>query len=119
SVCCCFTAARSFFFSSRRRHTRFSRDWSSDVCSSDLTSPYGHFSLAVQKVAFAYERLPDSNSPPPALLFSSVAVWAGLPNCPRRSEERRVGKESTARCKTRQEKKDIQLNLTDLLTNAL
>src|SRR5690606_41013513 len=29
----------SFFFSSRRRHTRFSRDWSSDVCSSDLTPP--------------------------------------------------------------------------------
>src|SRR5690606_40368812 len=27
----------TFFFSSRRRHTRFSRDWSSDVCSSDLT----------------------------------------------------------------------------------
>src|SRR5690606_12193387 len=27
-----------FFFSSRRRHTRFSRDWSSDVCSSDLDS---------------------------------------------------------------------------------
>src|SRR5690606_25706240 len=27
-----------FFFSSRRRHTRFSRDWSSDVCSSDLIS---------------------------------------------------------------------------------
>src|SRR2546422_6530023 len=26
----------SFFFSSRRRHTRCSRDWSSDVCSSDL-----------------------------------------------------------------------------------
>src|SRR5256884_900534 len=30
-VCVCF-----FFFSSRRRHTRCSRDWSSDVCSSDL-----------------------------------------------------------------------------------
>src|SRR5690606_40577680 len=29
-----------FFFSSRRRHTRFSRDWSSDVCSSDLV-PHG------------------------------------------------------------------------------
>src|SRR2546421_5192308 len=28
-----------FFFSSRRRHTRSDRDWSSDVCSSDL-SPY-------------------------------------------------------------------------------
>src|SRR5690606_40683465 len=27
-----------FFFSSRRRHTRFSRDWSSDVCSSDLVA---------------------------------------------------------------------------------
>src|SRR5699024_11392753 len=26
----------SFFFSSRRRHTRSKRDWSSDVCSSDL-----------------------------------------------------------------------------------
>src|SRR5690606_40037555 len=32
-----------FFFSSRRRHTRFSRDWSSDVCSSDLK-------LAVKKI---------------------------------------------------------------------
>src|SRR2546427_13179198 len=30
-----------FFFSSRRRHTRFDCDWSSDVCSSDLTSPGG------------------------------------------------------------------------------
>src|SRR5690606_41112105 len=28
----------TFFFSSRRRHTRFSRDWSSDVCSSDLST---------------------------------------------------------------------------------
>src|SRR2546422_4696811 len=28
-----------FFFSSRRRHTRCSRDWSSDVCSSDLVPP--------------------------------------------------------------------------------
>src|SRR5256886_9652254 len=30
-----------FFFSSRRRHTRFDCDWSSDVCSSDLSAvPY-------------------------------------------------------------------------------
>src|SRR5437870_11297889 len=29
-----------FFFSSRRRHTRWPRDWSSDVCSSDLLSSY-------------------------------------------------------------------------------
>src|SRR5258707_11357836 len=30
-----------FFFSSRRRHTRYWRDWSSDVCSSDLTTTAG------------------------------------------------------------------------------
>src|SRR5690606_40317548 len=36
-----------FFFSSRRRHTRFSRDWSSDVCSSDLIGHAIHFDLAV------------------------------------------------------------------------
>src|SRR5216684_5579849 len=29
-----------FFFSSRRRHTRCSRDWSSDVCSSDLETGF-------------------------------------------------------------------------------
>src|SRR2546422_8224553 len=34
TVCCCVMLF--FFFSSRRRHTRCSRDWSSDVCSSDL-----------------------------------------------------------------------------------
>src|SRR5438445_11632666 len=37
-----------FFFSSRRRHTRYWRDWSSDVCSSDLT-----FSDAGAKWGFA------------------------------------------------------------------
>src|SRR6266542_1463053 len=31
-----------FFFSSRRRHTRCYRDWSSDVCSSDLKPSYVH-----------------------------------------------------------------------------
>src|SRR5690348_17453060 len=33
-VCLCFFCF--FFFSSRRRHTRWTGDWSSDVCSSDL-----------------------------------------------------------------------------------
>src|SRR5690606_10056272 len=33
---CIYALCFYFFFSSRRRHTRFSRDWSSDVCSSDL-----------------------------------------------------------------------------------
>src|SRR5690625_4247924 len=31
----------AFFSSSRRRHTRWPRDWSSDVCSSDLIGPWG------------------------------------------------------------------------------
>src|SRR5690606_39790765 len=35
------------FFSSRRRHTRFSRDWSSDVCSSDLAVMFGHKQMQV------------------------------------------------------------------------
>src|SRR3712207_6397820 len=34
-----------FFFSSRRRHTRYWRDWSSDVCSSDLERPDSIFDL--------------------------------------------------------------------------
>src|SRR2546422_2185179 len=33
---CMYDSIYFFFFSSRRRHTRCSRDWSSDVCSSDL-----------------------------------------------------------------------------------
>src|SRR5699024_11624113 len=35
-MCCICWRAMGFFFSSRRRHTRSKRDWSSDVCSSDL-----------------------------------------------------------------------------------
>src|SRR3989449_9017821 len=37
-----------FFFSSRRRHTRCSRDWSSDVCSSDLSPENQTLILAPQ-----------------------------------------------------------------------
>src|SRR5207249_6542036 len=37
------------FFSSRRRHTRSKRDWSSDVCSSDL-----HFASTAKRVIFLY-----------------------------------------------------------------
>src|SRR3712207_8628154 len=44
-----------FFFSSRRRHTRYWRYWSSDVCSSDL---YGLPVLGMLlKISFAYGRL--------------------------------------------------------------
>src|SRR5690606_40276052 len=44
-LCACCMLVNHFFFSSRRRHTRFSRDWSSDVCSSDLTRGYGKYAL--------------------------------------------------------------------------
>src|SRR5690625_3821098 len=42
-----------FFFSSRRRHTRWPRDWSSDVCSSDLVWIAGGISALVASVIVA------------------------------------------------------------------
>src|SRR5207249_7460924 len=39
-----------FFFSSRRRHTRSKRDWSSDVCSSDLDLDLDRGAEAVERV---------------------------------------------------------------------
>src|SRR6267154_1699729 len=51
--------AALFFLSSRRRHTRWTGDWSSDVCSSDLAvfhaigAPAGHQTAAVGSVAQA------------------------------------------------------------------
>src|SRR6266699_4895840 len=49
-----------FFFSSRRRHTRCGRDWSSDVCSSDLgaalmLSLWALFLLSATVIAWALE----------------------------------------------------------------
>src|SRR5690606_40825437 len=92
-----------FFFSSRRRHTRFSRDWSSDVCSSDLES-YNLF--AVSGILFNHE------SPRRGLEFVTRKVTDGVAKIKLglarelrlgnldahrdwgfRSEERRVGKE--------------------------
>src|SRR2546422_5443274 len=89
-----------FFFSSRRRHTRCSRDWSSDVCSSDLF-PFVVpiiFALTVGSApAFGCKCAP----PPPALKTArelaewnakgAEAIFEG------RSEERRVGKECRSR----------------------
>src|SRR3712207_7255982 len=40
-----------FFFSSRRRHTRYWRDWSSDVCSSDLVHIGGHIAFEIEQIA--------------------------------------------------------------------
>src|SRR5204863_3843860 len=68
-----------FFFSSRRRHTRSLRDWSSDVCSSDLPI------RGLQQDLDGIERIGDADRLVP--LLERVA----------RSEERRVGKECRSR----------------------
>src|SRR5215813_9008556 len=70
-----------FFFSSRRRHTRCGRDWSSDVCSSDLSGLSGSSARldGVRGTGTKKYR-------PPAITV-----------LPLRSEERRVGKECRSR----------------------
>src|SRR5205809_7282187 len=77
-----------FFFSSRRRHTRCSRDWSSDVCSSDLS-----FTQSCD----SSRHLADI----PASVVEESQDWVkdvrpGNDASPR-SEERRVGKECRSR----------------------
>src|SRR5699024_12057187 len=93
----------AFFYSSRRRHTRSKRDWSSDVCSSDLiigtnsTAYTGSdllvFTLsciAVSWIAFvilvSFGRILGSIDNNGKIIFYINKVSA-------RSEERRVGKE--------------------------
>src|SRR5207302_6925473 len=90
-----------FFFSSRRRHTRFSRDWSSDVCSSDLGAALALTRQAgVQYAPFNVQ----INSISPGTTMTGLqrdvteaqrAVFKTLTPIDRfaRSEERRVGKE--------------------------
>src|SRR5207253_3697111 len=91
-----------FFFSSRRRHTRWPRDWSSDVCSSDLTqldskavteSPSRDSSLDI----FSDNRI--FRAPLPGIAAGSIVeeliTWKDrnpLFDTGTRSEERRVGK---------------------------
>src|SRR6266581_8841490 len=41
-----------FFFSSRRRHTRWTGDWSSDVCSSDLPREAQYFEMFAQRAIY-------------------------------------------------------------------
>src|SRR5438046_10701224 len=48
-----------FFFSSRRRHTRLVSDWSSDVCSSDLSELLPYFQKVVDKVTFVRSMTTD------------------------------------------------------------
>src|SRR6516225_12181832 len=71
---------RTFFFSSRRRHTRLTCDWRSDVCSSDLA--------AEAEIRQKRWRGPLHGVP---LALKDLFDTAG------RSEERRVGKECRCR----------------------
>src|SRR6266436_1691768 len=73
-----------FFFSSRRRHTRCSRDWSSDVCSSDLPGGGGAALLLARAAA------PEQASRVGDQTGGRVFLFL-------RSEERRVGKECRSR----------------------
>src|SRR5947209_11958977 len=79
-----------FFFSSRRRHTRYWRDWSSDVCSSDLElDPHGvglPYAMGV-KLAF-----PEAEV---ACVTGESSLQMYIQEL--RSEERRVGKECRSR----------------------
>src|SRR5690606_39335121 len=92
-----------FFFSSRRRHTRFSRDWSSDVCSSDLRATpdnagdYHYRRLVAMRAAsaLAYNRNRNGEdiTPVSAIAIASYETGIDFELLVMRSEERRVGKE--------------------------
>src|SRR5947209_14114286 len=74
-----------FFFSSRRRHTRYWRDWSSDVCSSDLARRCAR-ARATRRDS-ARPRVPGpARSAPKGIRGSAEEA------CRVRSEERREGK---------------------------
>src|SRR5207249_8762183 len=87
-----------FFFSSRRRHTRSKRDWSSDVCSSDLSCGSVD-STGLYKAPAAVPTAAPSSTTAPVNAAGIVTVFAfsKVDNAriaqAARSEERRVGKE--------------------------
>src|SRR5438128_12665719 len=90
-----------FFFSSRRRHTRCYRDWSSDVCSSDLSSP-PRCSPEVRTGSWVA-------STPASSAVATSSSTRKPPAAPSgRSEERRVGKECRARWEPYHDKKKEQ-----------
>src|SRR5256884_6892633 len=75
-----------FFFSSRRRHTRCSRDWSSDVCSSDLVSAWVKLRIVATGVIFCAFLVPAGLG----AIFNTIlgTYWGSLLNFSElRSEE--------------------------------
>src|SRR5256884_1301998 len=92
-----------FFFSSRRRHTRCSRDWSSDVCSSDLEGRgvgWVERSEAHRGGGRPFQRWASQSLDPPYAFIPPPllnAVGTAPSALPSRSEERRVGEECRSR----------------------
>src|SRR5439155_14354910 len=79
-----------FFFSSRRRHTSWPRDWSSDVCSSDLPLVHLAEGAAEHGAGVAVETERGAVLGQHHVIFEgSIRIQQPLPH---RSEERRVGK---------------------------
>src|SRR5438445_3932203 len=99
-----------FFFSSRRRHTRYWRDWSSDVCSSDLSGNQEE-EVEVNAVgSVAEEDVADGAMAEAVPARGQEACRVGTDgkegSVPQvRSEERRVGKECRSRRSAYQLKK--------------
>src|SRR3989442_10984832 len=89
-----------FFFSSRRRHTRCGRDWSSDVCSSDLnicSAKWTNVRQLALKPCSQCECITGWLFSPNIFLDRrKLRHWLVLKLCVR-SEERRVGKECRSR----------------------
>src|SRR5207249_8793109 len=85
------SASYGFFFSSRRRHTRSKRDWSSDVCSSDLLFEFVVRFLQSAPGCFNAQALHEPCRGCTSVLQEHARkvtrTHTGL-----RSEERRVGK---------------------------
>src|SRR2546430_7465145 len=90
-----------FFFSSRRRHTRFDCDWSSDVCSSDLTATASYtFSGDANHTGSSDSKTFDiTKAASVTAITVTNATYDGSPRggTAMRSEERRVGKECRSR----------------------
>src|SRR3712207_7005762 len=91
-----------FFFSSRRRHTRYWRDWSSDVCSSDLPNSVEPPALSRPLYDTFVYWLPEREAFQVFVTLApdwrvTVAVQPLMALLPARSEERRVGKECRSR----------------------
>src|SRR2546429_4332318 len=99
-VSCCRLLLIFFFFSSRRRHTRCSRDWSSDVCSSDLVGRHSGGANPNDRAFFdpkAGEIVWSNRDGMKDYEMEELAARHLVGELVERSEERRVGKECRSR----------------------